>query len=241
MDVVISADSAVVVSHDPIMSSIICRHPDGRPVEEEARIRLYELDMAEIATYDCGTRVHPSFPDQHPMPVTKPLLRDIIRAVEQHAASTGRNAPRYNVETKSRQEGDGVDHPDPGTFADLVIQVLREEGVADRSILQSFDPRTLAAANRSGWTHDLAFLVTEDQADLLELPVDRWKQELGFQPTILSPHWKLVSERLVGRMHEHGMKVIPWTVNNPLDMQRILAMDVDGLITDYPDRIVHDR
>ncbi len=241
LDVVVSADGQVVVSHDPVMSAVICRHPDGRPVEEGTRIRLFELDMAAISTFDCGTRVHPSFPDQQIMPVSKPLLRDVVRAAERHASSTGRAAPLYNVETKSRREGDGVDHPEPGLFVDLVIQVLRDEGVAERSILQSFDPRTLAAADRSGWTHDLAILVSEDQGDLLELPVERWKEELGFQPTILSPHWKLVSERLVARVHEHGMKVIPWTVNNPLDMQRMISMDVDGLITDYPDRLVHAR
>ena len=241
LDVVVSADRQVVVSHDPVISAVICRHPDGRAVEEDEVIRLYDLDVAEISGYDCGSRVHPSFPDQELMRVRKPLLRDVIRAAERHARDTGRIAPRYNVETKSRPDGDGVNHPDPGTFAKYVMEVLREEGVAERSTLQSFDPRTLAAAASAGWMHDLAILVGEDQAALLDVPYGRWGDELGFEPTILSPNWKLVSERLVARVHEHGMKVIPWTVNNPLDMQRMISMDVDGLITDYPDRLVHDR
>lgn len=241
MDLVISADRQVVVSHDPVMSPVICRHPDGRPVEEADDVRLFALQMDEIALFDCGTRAHPSFPDQQLIPVSKPLLRDVIRAAEAHARENGREAPLYNVETKSRPDGDGVYHPDPQTFVDLVIRVLLEEGVADRSTLQSFDPRTLAAAAGAGWAYETAILVGEEQAEWLEQPMEEWRGILGFQPTILSPAWKRVNERLVARAHEHGMKVIPWTVNNPLDMQRMMALDVDGLITDYPDRIVHDR
>lgn len=241
LDVVISADSQVVVSHDPVMSPVICRYPDGQPVEENDDVRLFELDLATIGRYDCGTRAHPSFPDQTLLTVTKPLLRDVIRSAEQHARESGREAPRYNVETKSRPQGDDVYHPDPKTFADLVVRVLREEGVAERSTLQSFDPRTLAAAVGAGWAYDTAILVGEEQAEWLERPMDAWPSLLGFQPTILSPAWKLVNERLVARAHEHGMKVIPWTVNNPLDMQRMVSFNVDGLITDYPHRIVHDR
>ncbi|MEQ9103899.1 MAG: glycerophosphodiester phosphodiesterase family protein [Rhodothermales bacterium] len=241
LDVVISADGQVVVSHDLVMSPVICRHPDGRPVEDDEVIRLYDLDFTEISGYDCGSRAHPSFPDQALMSVGKPLLRDVIRAAERHARDTGREAPRYNVETKSRPDGDGVNHPDPGTFAGYVLLVLQGEGAAERSTLQSFDPRTLAAAAASGWMHDLAILVGEDEAAILDVPDEQWRERLGFHPTILSPNWKLVNERLVARAHEHGMKVIPWTVNNPLDMQRMMSLDVDGLITDYPDRIVHDR
>lgn len=234
MDVVVSADSQVVVSHDPIMSPLLCSHPDGRPVGDDERLRLFEMSYRDIAAFDCGLRPHPDFPDQVHQPAAKPLLRDVIRSAEAHALATGRPAPFYNVETKSRPEGDGVDHPSPDVFASLVIAVLREEGVASRSIIQSFDPRTLHVAFNAAWEGRLAILFSTDRAqswlsDLRALP---------FRPDVLSPHKDLVDTRLVAQAHELGMKVVPWTVNSFTDLQRLVNLNVDGIITDYPDRLV---
>ena len=118
MDAVISADRQVVVSHDPWMASAFCSHPDGAPVrpEEEAGLLIYRMPYAEVARYDCGSRGHPAFPRQERQAAIKPLLRDVIRRAESHAAHRGRAPVFYNVETKSMPSGDGVLHPEPQAF-----------------------------------------------------------------------------------------------------------------------------
>ncbi len=231
MDVVISRDAQVVVSHDPVMSSVICSHPDGRPVAETDTVLLYALDYADISTYDCGRRGHPDFPEQEPRPALKPLLGEVIHEAEVHAEEGGRAAPRYNVETKSRPDGDNIAHPPPGEFAALVIDVLRHAGVEERSTIQSFDPRTLVAARRLGWQGTLALLVARD-----EPPFEAILDSMGFTPEVLSPYHELITERYLERARELDMKIVPWTVNETQDMQRLIALRVDGIITDYPNR-----
>ena len=106
MDVVVAADSQVVVSHDPRMSAEICSHPDGTPVteEDEQALTLFTMTYEQIAAFDCGLRGNQRFPDQEPLSVQKPLLLDALRAIEAHS-----EVPlHYNIEIKSKEEGDGI-------------------------------------------------------------------------------------------------------------------------------------
>lgn len=231
MDVVISRDGKVVVSHDPFMSPVICTHPDGRPVTAADSVMLYTLDVETIAEFDCGSRGHPGFPEQEPRPAHKPLLSEVIRAAEAHAMESGRPQPSYNVETKSRPEWDGAAHPPPDEFTALVVTALREAGVETQATIQSFDPRTLMAAKRMDWGGEIALLIARDEPRF-EVVVDR----MGFTPDIVSPNHELVTERFLERARELGMKTVPWTVNETRDMQRLIALGVDGIITDYPNR-----
>jgi len=234
MDVVISGDAQVVVSHDPIMSPVICSHPDGRPITAADTVWIYRLDYREVASYDCGGRGHPDFPDQQPRKLHKPLLSEVLREAEAHARRSGRELPRYNVETKSRPGGDRLAHPPPDEFSALVVRALREAGVEERATIQSFDPRTLNAAHALDWQGETALLVARDEPRF-EVIVDN----MGFTPDILSPHHEMVTERFLTRAREAGMKTIPWTVNDVAEMQRLLSLGVDGIITDYPNRFPH--
>jgi len=235
LDVVISADSQVVVSHEPWMSPTICMQPDGTPVppDSEAQFNLFEMPYARIAQFDCGRRGHPNFPEQKAMPASKPLLRDVLQMAEAHVDSTGRAAVFYNIETKSQPEGDGTFHPDPETFTRLLVEVVETAGVTARSTIQSFDPRTLRVAQAMdvGVPLSLALLVGRGGGDLTENV-----EALGFTPTIYSPNYQLVDEALISAAHERGVEIIPWTVNERDDMERLQQLGVDGLITDYPDR-----
>jgi glycerophosphoryl diester phosphodiesterase len=170
-------------------------------------------------------------------PVPKPLLRDVIRLAEDYAHEHDR-AIFYNVETKSTPAGDGRLHPPPAEFVELIWEVVEAEGVAGRFTLQSFDMRTLQAAR------DLpirrALLVEDGQKE----PVTRLREgldALGFVPEIYSPHFSLVTAAVVEAAHAEGMLIIPWTVNERDTMERLQAIGVDGLITDYPDRAVDLR
>jgi len=228
MDVVVSADSHVVVSHEPWMSPEICSHPDGTVVgEEEAMsLNLFTMPYERIALFDCGSRGNERFPEQEPLSVVKPLLADALRAVE----SAAETPVRYNIEIKSREEGDGVFHPDVDTFASLVHQVIDEYELMDRTTIQSFDPRSLESYHRIAPQATLALLVSNEWG--FQANMDR----LSFLPQIYSPNHRLVDRALVDSVHSAGLTIVPWTINETARMRELLDLGVDGLITDYPDR-----
>ncbi len=235
-DTVISADDQVVVSHEPWMSAELCSHPDGSPVQAAAArdLRIFAMPYAEVARFDCGRRQHPRFPRQETQPAIKPLLRDVIRSAEDYVRHHARAPVFYNVETKSTPEGDSELHPDPETFVRLLWEVVESEGVADRFTLQSFDVRTLQEARQRQLPIRLSLLV-EDTGLGPEESLRRGIRALGFVPHIYSPDYHLVDAAVVERAHADEMLVIPWTVNESAEMERLRALGVDGLITDYPD------
>ena len=145
LDVVVTRDRRLVASHDPWFDPRICSHPDGRLVTEADRERLaiYRLDYDDVAAFDCGRRGHPDFPRQRPLAVSKPLLSDAVRAVEARVRELGRPPVGYNIETKSRPEWDGTLQAPPEEFVRLLYDELAALGVLERTIVQSFDVRTL--------------------------------------------------------------------------------------------------
>ena len=233
MDVVVSKDAQVVVSHDPWFSSVICSLPNGDPVPptQEQDYRLYGMTYEQIARFDCGSRGHPRFPRQEKMRVTKPLLREVIAAAEAYAETHGLPPVRYNIETKSLPEGDGLLHPVPPVFTRLLYDILVETGIRGRTTVQSFDVRTLREARSLDPALTLSLLIgrEEDRGLAANLAT------LGFTPAIYSPDYTLVDSTLLAAAHAAGLQVIPWTVNTRAEMNRLRDLGVDGLITDYPD------
>lgn len=231
LDVVVSSDEMVVVSHEPWMSSAICRTPDGRNVteEDEHAFNIYTMTYAEAAAFDCGARGHADFPQQRPRASAKPLLREVILISDGYAQRTGRTLPNYNIEIKSRPDGDGTYHPEPEDFVRLVYDILKDEDVLERSNVQSFDLRPLRVLRELDPSIRLALLVGNE--DGYGANIDR----LGFLPEIYSPNFGLVDSALVAAAHSDGLLLIPWTVNERAEMDALLRLGVDGLITDYPD------
>ena len=225
MDVVISADSAVIVSHEPFFNEDICS-----PISDSVN-NIYQLPYDEIRQVDCGSNKHPDFPHQQNEVAIKPLLKDVLEASESYASELGRKKPFYNIEIKSRTEWDGTFHPEVSEYVDLVMQVIGTSSIDDRFSIQSFDKRTLRYLNKVYPEVDLVLLV-EDESSL-----ENHLDEMGFIPQVFSPYYKLVDEVLVGQVHKKGMKLIPWTVNEIADMEALLEMGVDGIITDYPSRV----
>ncbi|MEM8484588.1 MAG: glycerophosphodiester phosphodiesterase [Bacteroidota bacterium] len=233
MDVVITKDSQVVVSHEPWFSGTICSKPSGEPIphDNEKSYKIFEMTYEEVKRFDCGLRGNPRFPRQEKVAVHKPLLKDVIAFAEAYARQPDQPAILYNIETKSTPAGDNVFHPDPATFTQLLIEVLEETAILNRATIQSFDPRTLQVARSLKPDLSLALLVgdhdTFDFAGHIE--------HLGFTPAIYSPYYKLVDKALVDAAHAHDMLVIPWTINTLEEMQALVDLGVDGIITDYPD------
>jgi len=145
LDLAVSRDSQLVVSHEPWFSASICSHPDGRPVgeEEEQELNIFQMAYAEVATFDCGSRAHAGFPEQEPVATPKPRLWEVVALADSICNSRNRAPVRLNIEIKSRKEWDGIYTPGPAVFSELVHAELKELGIEDRACVQSFDPRVL--------------------------------------------------------------------------------------------------
>lgn len=233
LDIAVTKDSQLIVSHEPWMSHHICSFPDGRAVTEadETELSIFQMTAEEVLQYDCGSRGNDRFPEQKSMKVHKPLLAEVVRAAEQRAKDRERALPKYNIEIKSRPEWDGLKSPDPATFARLLLQEVDDLGISDRTCIQSFDTRALEAVHRQDPDMMTAYLV--ESLDSLEQNLAR----LSYTPTIYSPYYMLVTGNMVREIHERGMQIIPWTVNETENMTALRDLGVDGIITDYPDRI----
>jgi len=232
MDVVISADKKVVVSHEHYFSSTLCLDPYGNAIkkENEKDHNIYLLDYDEISKFDCGSSPHPDFPDQKNVTTVKPLLIEVIRVIEKHIKGETGYLVQYNIEIKSSEKGDNIYHPEIPEFSSLVNGIINKYLDPDRIIIQSFDFRVLRYWHEHYPDVKLAALV--DNIKSIELNLE----ELGFVPDIYSPYYKLLYEKEIKTLHAKNMKVIPWTVNERKDMQKLVEAGADGLITDYPDR-----
>jgi len=229
MDVVISKDGKVVVSHEPWISSTICWDANNTPVPDGKGLNIYRMNYAEVAEYDCGSQPHSDFPLQTKIATFKPLLKDVIIEVEANSAALEVEALHYNIEIKSTPESDNVFHPAPQQFVEMVLKVINQGGIHDRTIIQSFDVRALQQLKQMDASIPVALLISESDGFEQDL------NKLGFTPEIYSPNHLLVSEQLVRSCHKNGIRLIPWTVNEEEDMVRLLDLGVDGIITDYPD------
>jgi glycerophosphoryl diester phosphodiesterase len=229
LDVVISKDGQVVVSHEPWISSTICWGLNDKPVAEGKKLNIYKMNYSDLTNYNCGSQRNPDFPLQARMPTYKPLLKEVLAAVDANAAALELPALKFNIEIKSTPESDGVYHPAPKEFCEMVLKVMQEAKVLDRVSIQSFDVRALQEMKILAPSVPVALLISETDGFEKDL------QKLGFTPEIYSPNFHLVNATLVRACHQNGIKIIPWTVNEEEDMVDLLELGVDGLITDYPD------
>lgn len=232
LDVVISKDRQVVISHEPWLNPDICQLSPSDSTFSERSYNIYTMDYDSIRTFDCGTLTPTRFPQQKSLPTYKPLLGTLIDSLYQYAATHHVPLPLINVETKIRPEGDRIFHPEPQDFVRLVLEVLQEKKYLPYTSLQSFDVRSLVACRAQAPTVPIVLLV--DKKESIETKLT----QLGFTPDILSPHHALVNESMMQMALQKDMKVIPWTLNEIPEIKRVMALGVHGIITDYPDRVI---
>lgn len=234
MDVLITSDGKVVVSHDPYMSSVFMRKPDGSDVtkEEEKGMALYKMTYDSISRFDSGSKPHPRFPEQHKMKTHKPLLSEVIDSVEAYVKLHKLKPVYYNIETKTSPDGDGIYHPKPDVFVATMMAVINKKGITKRVTIQSFDIRTLQVMHKTEPKVKLSLLMANKES-----VADNIKQ-LGFVPEVFSPYYTLVDAQMVKDVHAAKMELLPWTVDEEKDMKALRDLGVDGMISNYPDRMV---
>ncbi len=235
MDLAITKDQLVVVSHDPILNPIITTQPDASFIQakEINNNTIYQMDYAQLKKFDVGLKPHPAFPGQKKLAVAIPTLSDLIDSVELKGVRIGRKM-FYNIEIKSVEGKDSIEHPYPNEFVNLVVNLIEKKNIITRTTIQSFDLRPLKVLHQQYPNIKTAYLVEGKNTADVKMKMDL----LGFTPTIYSPEYKYVTKEVVNYCHAHGMKIIPWTVNNKKDIDALLALGVDGLISDYPNLFV---
>jgi glycerophosphoryl diester phosphodiesterase len=217
MDVAVTKDNVLVISHDPHINAEICKGP-------HPGIAIHELTLAELREYDCGALKNPHFPKQQPVPGTRiPTLDEVL------SLSRGNNV-QFNIETKSFP-----DHPEltpaPDVFARMLLEVIRKHKLESRSIVQSFDFRTLHATKRLAPNIRLSALWEGDARPFVDVAREG---EAG----IISPLFKLATPEQVKAAHQAKIQVVPWTADTPADWQMLIDAGVDAIITDDPAALI---
>jgi len=245
-DLAVTKDDVLVLSHEPRLNPDLVRGPDGKWLEG-AGPTIHSLTLAELKTYDIGrlnpaTRYGQQFPSQTPHDGERfPTLAELY-------AMAGPGI-RFNIETKidPTKPDETVD---PAHFTKLVVDAIRAAKMQRRTTIQSFDWRTLVEAKRLAPEIETVCLTIESRdmntvgprpspwLAVLDVKNEGSIQQLARMAgcSAWSPFWRNVTAATVVEAHALGLKVIPWTVNDPAEMKRLIDLKVDGLITDYPDR-----
>lgn len=231
MDVVISKDKQVVISHDFYFHETLTTTPDGKTLtkEDAEKLLLYNMTYDSISRFDVGLKPHPDFPQQQKMPAYKPLLGELLDATEKHAKETGKPIT-YNIEIKSKPEFEGKKQPPVEEIVDLTMKVVKQKGIESRTLVQSFDPRAIQVMHRK-YPHIATGLLIDGKD---KRSIEEQLQQLGYTPDAYNPHFSLVTQELVDKCHQKNIKINPWTVNTSDEMKRLINLKVDGIITDYP-------
>ncbi len=232
LDVVMTGDGEVLVSHEPWMDHRICRTSNGDSIAPgiERSFNIFRMSLAEVQAFDCGSAEHPDFPGQEHQRLHKPTLREVVEAVDERAGESGMSAVSFNIEIKSEPGLYGTYQPEPAAFAKAVVSVIDELHLDERCIVQSFDPAVLEAVHAIDPALRLSLLVENTDG------IDTNLKRLSFTPAFYSPAFEQVDQAAVDKLHALDIEVAVWTVNEEADMRRMAALGVDAIITDFPDR-----
>lgn len=217
LDLGVTKDDVLVVSHDPQLHATLCSGP-------RERVAIRELTLAELKRYDCGSRRNPGFPKQKTVPGTAiPTLDEVL-------ALAPRGEFEFNIETKIFRQAPQYT-PSPEQFSSLLLQAIRRHKLEKRVIVQSFDFRTLHAMKKLAPEIRLSALYDGPAKDFVDIA-----REAG--ASIVSPQYKLVTKDQVKKAHAAGLQVVPWTANTPEEWRRLLDTGVDAIITDDPGELI---
>lgn len=230
MDCHITKDKKVVVYHDDFLNPKFVTYSDGSELKgKDNKGLIYNYTYEQLQQFDLGLKGNVDFPQQRKISTKIALLSDLIDEAEKYAASKGKKM-FYNIETKSNEKKDNVAHPEPKEFSDLMLKIILDKGIDKRTVIQSFDKRTIQYINKQYPTVRTSYLIDAKNTKTVKELVE----ELGFKPFIISPNYKIVTEQFVKDAHAMGIKVLPWTVNTKEEIEKLKALNVDGIISDYP-------
>jgi glycerophosphoryl diester phosphodiesterase len=225
LDVGVTRDGVVVIHHDRRLNPDLARGPDGKWVSPPAAT-LFSMSFEELRRYDVG-RIRPGSEYARRFPHQKPIDGARIPKLAELFAIAPASV-KFNIETKLVPEAP-EETLAPQPFARALIAEVRNAGVAARTTIQSFDFRTLKVVEREAPEIATAYLTSGASSDPVKI------SEVGGR--IWSPDFRDLDKEKLAVAKAAGLRIIAWTVNEPADIRRMLELKVDGIISDYPDRV----
>jgi glycerophosphoryl diester phosphodiesterase len=217
LDVAVTRDDIVVVSHDPVLNPTLCQGPG-------AAVPIRTLRLSELRQWDCGALRNPAFPRQVPVPGARiPTLDEVL-------ALAPRGAFDFNIETKIFADLPGYS-PSPEAFAQLVLDVVRRRGIESRAVLLSFDFRTLHAMKSLAPQIRLSALYEDGPEEFADIAARAGAR-------IVSPEKSLVTPEKVASAHAAGLQVVAWTANTPAEWEALAGAGVDAIVSDDPAALI---
>lgn len=234
LDLAVTKDNIVVISHEPWLSHEFCLDAKGNKIAqaEEKIYNIYQMTYEELQKCDCGSIAHPRFEKQKKIKTYKPSFSEMIDSVNLYCLVKKLPLPRFNIEIKRETGYDRKFCPPVDEFVDLVVKIIKDKKIEHVSNIQSFDWETLRICHQKYPEIPLALL--KEHVVSIRKDIDI----LGFTPEIYSCYFKYVNKSIADEVHSYGMKLIPWTVNNKSDIKRMISIPVDGIISDYPDSVI---
>ncbi|MEZ4912418.1 MAG: glycerophosphodiester phosphodiesterase family protein [Saprospiraceae bacterium] len=234
LDVVMNKFGDVIISHEPYYNSYFSTDPLGHPIKksDEKKHNLYQMTFDEIASYDVGMRTNPKYPLQSKIACYKPKLDDVVDTVRKYCMAQKLPLVMFNIELKYDRNEIGTFFPKDSILIDSVFSILKNQNLLDNAIIQSFDTEILNICYYKEPNLSYALLIdnSEDLQKNLSL--------LHFKPSVYSPRYTKVNKKLVTECRVLDLKIIPWTVNDEDDIVEMLGFGVDGIISDYPDKVI---
>ncbi|MBW0433441.1 glycerophosphodiester phosphodiesterase [Leptospira yasudae] len=246
LDTVLTKDKKIVIHHDSETNPTICQKKDRTPISS---VSLYDLTLAELKQLDCGTKKNPKYPEQVSVPGTELITIEEFFALVANAEKKNPNRPKlkFNIETKFPND-DKAQLPMEKVrdHVTLLVKAIEDAKVADRTTIQSFYIQALPIVKEKNpkIKTSALFSLTYFQGALMKLGFGNSIRENALKKTIevkadiISPYFLYVTETFVQEAHSHKISVIPWTVNEPDEMRKLIDAGVDGIISDYPDRLI---
>ncbi len=234
LDVVISADSQVIVSHEAFFNHEISTLENGDTLSKktEKTYNIYKMLLADTQKIDVGMKPIARFPLQSKQKAFKPTLKQVVDSVENYIALHKLPTVKYNIEIKHQKSLDHEFNPTAEVFTKMIYDEITNLGIKTKCNIQSFDPECINIIHRIDSTVATAFLVENRDSYLDNL------KKLDFTPTIYSPYFLLVNPELIAFGRKQNIRIIPWTINEEKDMITYINMGIDGIITDYPDKAI---
>ena len=225
LDVGVTRDGVVVIHHDRRLNADVARGADGKWVSPPAAT-IYSLTLKQLSTYDVG-RIRPGSEYAQRFPHQQPIDGTRIPRLDELFARAGTRV-RFNIETKLAPEAPDETLP-PEPFARALIAEVRKAGVAARTTIQSFDFRSLKVVEREAPELMTAYLTSGKSSDPAKV------KAAGAR--LWSPDFRDLDAAKVAAARAAGLRIVAWTVNEPADITKVLQLGVDGIISDYPDRV----
>jgi len=228
MDIMISKNMDVVVTHDAVINSKIYTDKQGKALSKDNKNIIYELNTNELSDYTLGILPNSAFPEQSKLKETIPTLENVMQELTKYSQSKGLSRPHYFIETKISENTDDQYHPKPKEVVELLVKVLKKYIKPDEVIIQSFDSRTLSYIKKYYPEYKTCLLDKKKQ------PLSKYLTELDFKPDYFSPSFKEITPQTLKESKQFAVPLVGGNSNSKKEVEQMQKWGIQYVISDYP-------